>query len=121
MLGPHLFLIYINDLNEAVTHSKVHHFADEINLLYISNSLKDKNRKVNYDLRHIVKWFRANKILLNSGKTELILFRSKNKNIIKNMNFRICGRKINIICKIKYLGLTLEEHLTFKYHLENLN
>ena len=69
---------------------------DETNLLHINNSLKDKNRKVNYDLRHIVKWLRANKILLNSGKTELILFRSKNENIIKNMNFRIGGQKYHL-------------------------
>ena len=89
-------------------------------MLYISNSLKDTNRKVNYDLRHIVEWLRANKISLNSGKTELILFRSKHKNITKNMNFRISGKEINIICKTKYLGVILEKHLTFKYHLENL-
>ena len=56
VLGPVLFLIYINNLNGVVTHSKVHHFADDTNILYISNSLKDTNRKVNYDLRHIVEW-----------------------------------------------------------------
>ena len=93
VLGPVQFLIYINDLNGVVTHSKVHHFANDTNILYISNSLKDTNRKVNYDLRHIVEWLRANKISLNSGKTEFILFRSKNKNINKNMNFRTSGRK----------------------------
>ena len=49
---------------------------------------------------------------LNSDKTELILFRSKNKKITKNMNFRISGQKINIICKTKYLGLILDESLT---------
>ena len=53
---------------------------------YASNSLKDINRKVNYDLRHIVEWLRANKISLNSGKTELVLFRYKNKKITKSMN-----------------------------------
>ena len=93
VLGPLLFLIYIDDLNGGVTHSKVYHFADDTNMLYISHSLKDTNRKVNYDLRHIVEWLRANKISLNSGKTEFILFRSKNKNINKNMNFRTSGRK----------------------------
>ena len=83
VFGPLLFLIYINDLNGAGTHSKAHHFVDDRNMLYISNSVKDINRKVNYDLRHIVAWLRANKVLLNSGKTELILFRSKNKKLRK--------------------------------------
>ena len=54
VLGPLLFLIYINDLNGTVTHSKVHYFVDNKNMLLISNSLKDIDRKVNYDLRHIV-------------------------------------------------------------------
>ena len=120
VLGPLLFLVYINDLNGAVTYSKVHHCADETNMLHISNSLKDTNREINYDLRHIVEWLRANKISLNSGKTKLIIFTSKNKNITKNMNFRTGGQKINIICNTKHLGLTLDKHLTFKYHLENL-
>ena len=121
VLGPLLFLIYINDLNDAVTFSKIHHFADDTNILYTSKYLKDINGKVNYDLRHIVEWLRANKISLKTGKTELVLFRSKNKQITKDMNFRISGQKINILCKTKYLGIILDEHLTFKYHLENLN
>ena len=45
VLGPLLFLIYINDLNGAVAHSKAHHFADDKNILYFSNSLKDINKK----------------------------------------------------------------------------
>ena len=49
VLGPLLFFIYINDLNGAVPISKIHQFADDTNMLYTSNSLKDLNRKVNYD------------------------------------------------------------------------
>ena len=52
VVGSLLFLIYINDLNVAVTHSKVYRFANDTNMLYISNSLKDTNGKVNYDLGH---------------------------------------------------------------------
>ena len=98
-LGPLLFLIYINDLDDAVKHSMVLQSADDTdtNMVYISNSLNNINRKVNFDLRHIVEWLRANKISLNSGKTELILFRSKNKEITKNENLRINGQKIYII------------------------
>ena len=43
-------------------HSKIHHFADDTNTLCTSKSLKDINRKVNYNLRQIVEWLRANKI-----------------------------------------------------------
>ena len=83
-------------------------------MLYTSKSLRDINRKV-------FEWLRANKISLNTGTTELVLFRSKNKNITQNINFRISGQKIDILCKTKYLGIILDEHLTFKCHLENLN
>ena len=69
VLGPPLFLIYINDLNGVVNFSKVHHFADDTNILYTSNSLKDMNRQVNRDLKSIAEWLKANKIFLNSGKT----------------------------------------------------
>ena len=89
-------------------------------MLYISNALKDINKKVSYDLGDIAQWLRVNKISLNSGKTELILFRSKNKNITKNINFRISWQKIDIICKTKFLGLILDKHPTLQYHLEKL-
>ena len=75
---------------------------------------------INRDLKSIAEWLKANKISLNSGKTELVLSRSKDKKITKNMNFRISGQKINMISQTRYLGLMLDEHLTFKYYLQNL-
>ena len=45
LLGPILFLIYINDLNGVVNFSKIHHFADDTNILYASNSLKRHKQK----------------------------------------------------------------------------
>ena len=44
ILGPLLFLVYINDLHEAVTHSLVHHFADDTDMLYCSKSFKKINK-----------------------------------------------------------------------------
>ena len=120
VLGPLLFLIYINDLVYAVQHSKVHHFADDTNILCTSKSLKDINKKVNHDLKNIVEWVRAYKISLNFSKTELILFRSKNKLINKKMNFRISGQKVEMVKKTKYLGIILDKNLSFKYNIENL-
>ena len=50
VLGPLLFLIYINDLHRATNYSEVHHFADDTNLLYSSKSVKDINKVINFEL-----------------------------------------------------------------------
>ena len=68
VLGPLLFLLYINDLNQAIKFCKVHHFADDTNLLCLSNSIKKLNKLVNTDLKHLVNWLNANKISLNVKK-----------------------------------------------------
>ena len=65
VLGSLLFLLYINDLNQATKFCKVHHFADDTNLLCLSNSTKKLNKQVNADLKHLLNWLNANKIPLN--------------------------------------------------------
>ena len=54
VLGPLLFLLYINDLNQAIKSCKVHHFADNINLLCLCNSIKKLNKQVKADW---LNWF----------------------------------------------------------------
>ena len=68
VLGPILFLLYINDLNQAIKFCKVHHFADDTNLLCLSNSIKKLNKLVNADLKHLLHWLNANNISLNVKK-----------------------------------------------------
>ena len=50
VLGPLLFLIYINDLHEAISHSLIHHFADDTNILICNKSIKKINKYLNHDL-----------------------------------------------------------------------
>ena len=82
-LGPLLFLIYINDLNTAIKHCKVHHFVDDTNLLHINGSIKKLNKTISLDfklkLSDLTNWFNTNKISLNVIKTQLILFKPKIK------------------------------------------
>ena len=54
VLGLLLFVLYINDLNQAIKFCKVHHFDDDTNLLCLSNSIKKLNKLVNADLKYPV-------------------------------------------------------------------
>ena len=54
VLGPLLFLLYINDFNRAIKFCKVHHFADDTNLLCLCNTIKKLNKLVNADLKQPV-------------------------------------------------------------------
>ena len=113
-------MIYINDLHECITYSTAYHFADDTNLLIINNSLKKLNKHINHDLSNLVQWLRANKISLNTKKTELVLFKSKRTKITKHLNFRISGQKIIPVKNIKYLGIKIDEHLSFAPHTQEL-
>ena len=68
VVAPILFSRYINSLNQAIKFRKAHHFADDTNLLCLSNFIKKVNKVVNADLKHLVNWLNANKILLNVKK-----------------------------------------------------
>ena len=120
VLGPLLFLIYINDLNLSVKNSTVHHFADDTNLLYINKSLKLICKKVNYDLKGITDWLNANRISLNVNKTEFVIFRSPRKPIDSEINIKLNGKHLYPSTHIKYLGVLIDEHLSWKPHIDEL-
>ena len=68
VFGPLLFLIYTNNLNQAIKFCKVHHFADDTNLLHFSKSITKLNKYVNVDMKNLTGWFNANKFSLNMQK-----------------------------------------------------
>ena len=121
VLGPLLFLIYINDLHIAIRHSKVFHFADDTNLLRISKSPKKLQKEINYDLKLLYQWLLANKISLNETKTELILFHKPNQIINYNFKIKINGYRITPTNRIKYLGIYLDATLSGKVQTDLLN
>ena len=118
VLGPLLFLIYINDLHSAIKFCSVRLFADDTNLLIKNKSLKQIRKYLNLDLRNLANWLKANKISLNAGKTELIIFRHPNKEINYDLKIKIEGKKLIPSKYVKYLGLLIDEHLNWSYHVD---
>ena len=114
VLGPILFLIYINDLHHSIKYCTTYHFADDTNLLNISKDYKTLERQVNYDLFNLHKWLVANKISLNQGKTELIYFRKSGPAPI--LNIKLHGKRLIPSTFVKYLGVYLDEYLNGEAH-----
>ena len=86
VLGPLLFLLYINDRHNAFTYITTIHFADDTTLLTNNKSLKQLKKHLNYDLRFLCNWLSANKISLNASKTELLLSHRVGKDYDLNGN-----------------------------------
>ena len=74
VLGPLLFLLYIDDLNKPIKNLRAYHFADDTNILLSNKSLELLAKKMNQDLKNLTQWLKVNKLSLNIKKTELITF-----------------------------------------------
>ena len=122
ILGPLLFLLYINDMHHAIEFSTTYHFADDTNLFYSCKSFKSLRKNLNKDLALLYDWLCANRLSLNAGKTEFIVFRPprlKARN--DRLTLRLHHTKLFESSKIKYLGLILDNKLSWKYHIAELS
>ena len=120
VLGPLFFLIYIDDLNTAIKHCKIHHFVDDTNLLHTNDSIKKLNKAVNSDLKNLTNWLNANKISLNVSKTELILFKPKMKKLDSNLKLKLIGKRLYPTKLVKYLDIKTDENLTWIDHINDM-
>ena len=103
--------MFINDLHKEVEFSSVLHFADDTILLPIDISLKKIKKHISKYLKLTADWIRVNKLSLNASKTEIVLFKPRNKKITKQINFCVSGQKIKQSSQVRYLGVILQDDL----------
>ncbi len=121
VLGPLLFLVYINDLPNASNKLKFYLFADDTNIYFESIDLSNLLRTVNKELKSIKRWLDANKLSLNIDKTNYIIFHSSSRNVPSDSTIKIGKKYIKRVKFVKFLGILLDEHLSWKYHLSELS
>ena len=114
ILGPLLFLLYINDLPECLNITRPPLFADDTNLTASGDSINDAEFAVNSDLVNLRNWLIANKLSLNVAKTEFMLIGSKRMIKESHPNIFVENKQIKQVYKCKTLGIIVDQHLSCK-------
>ena len=116
VLGPLLFLIYINDLPNSMSTVKSILFADDTTIFSSHENIHTLCRDISADLHLVNEWLIDNSLTLNVSKTYYTIFsmRKVPDNICITIGQRVLDRKSNG----KFLGVVLDEKLTFKEHIK---
>ena len=122
ILGPVLFLIYINDISNS-TSLNLLSFADDTTIYHSDCDIDNLTLTLNHELKNIYNWLCANKLCLNVKKTQYCIFSPKNSNYEVKGSVKINNEVINQIGKynkdesVKFLGISIDKHLTWKEHI----
>jgi len=99
-------------------------FADDTNVFMSNKSIEVLVNTMNAELKLVGEWFKANKLSLNLAKTNFILFCSKRKielNLDCNMTITIDNQSITRVSSSKFLGVHIDEQLTWKEHITDIS
>lgn len=122
ILGPLLFLLYINDLPNCLSKSQPRLYADDTHLTYVGVDPADIESNLNHDLANITDWLIANKLTLNATKTEFMLIgtRQKISNLDHHPKPEINGTPIDEVTCAKSLGVLIDSNLTWRDHVDKI-
>jgi hypothetical protein len=120
ILDPLLFLIYINDLPMGTdSDTKVVLFADDTSIIITSPNQERLQTALNKNLSDINLWFKANFLSLNFNKTYYLQFRTKNY-IDNTLDIIYLNKNIADCPYTKFLGLMVDDNLTWNNHIDQL-
>ena len=115
ILGPLLFLIYLNNFPKCLTFGKVITFAEDTNLFFNSGFYRALYEVTNIQLKHVEAWLSANKLTLNTEKTLYIAFKTPNSlPLFTALSIQFKNKHPKRVNICKFLGLTIIEHLSWK-------
>jgi hypothetical protein len=120
ILGPLLFLVYINDITGVTEICDKIIFADDTNLLFHCKTYSNLSDVVNNEMEKFLDWFRANKLSLNIGKTKFMHFKPTNRPSNESpLAIKIGNEVIEEVSCIKFLGVFLSCNLSWTEHIKS--
>ena len=119
ILGPLLFVLYINDLPQCLENCSINMYADDTVMYFTNLCTSEIARVVQDDLNRVVQWMESSRLILNQSKTKSMLFGSW-QNLAKSPNFciQLYGKTLETVAKFSYLGVVFDENLSWKDHVE---
>lgn len=120
VLGPLLFLLYINDFHRSSKLFNFHLFADDSNLFLANKSLEFIQDTCNTELKKIHTWLCANKLSLNIDKSNYVIFHPSQKRISVPINLKINNKSVKQKNSVKYLGVMVDKNLNWKEQVNQL-
>jgi exonuclease III len=121
ILGPFLFLIYVNDFNRCTKHFSMIHYADDTTLTTTINTAHtDTSDTITNNLSQIYTWLCANKLALNISKTKFMIFHTPQTHIILP-NLQINNIQIHATETFNFLGISLTHHLNWNTHIKKIS
>ena len=121
VLGPLLFLLYINDLANVSDVIRFILFADDSNIFFHSKNPDDLIDLANAEIPKILKWLATNKLTLNVSKTHFVIFRNPGKSIVVTKTLYINNTAISQEPYTKFLGVYLDENLNWSKHIKEIS
>lgn len=118
VLGPLLFLMYINDLPDSISHDCVL-FADDTTIAIRGKNLNSYEFEINDTLRRTIEWLSANNLKANVSKTKYMQFYPYQAKPQK-LNVKYQGQTVQETMSSNFLGITLDSHCNWKDHISNL-
>lgn len=117
ILGPLLFNLYINDLPSIITNSSVTLYADDVSLITSHRELAVVKDEVLRSVENIDQWLSSNHLMLNSAKTEMMLFGNRGAAL---QDVEVCGGRVRPAETLKFLGIQLDPALKWFGHTDCL-
>ena len=121
VLGPLLFLIYINDIPNSSRLLRFHLFADDTSIFLSDKSIDKIEETLNEELKNVFQWLLSNKLSLNVKKSNFVIFRPVRKKPPRNINLEINSDSIEELESTKYLGVILDQNLNWKKHISHVS
>lgn len=123
VLGPLLFLIYINDIVEIASDSyEIRLFADDALIYTTGYSSKEINDKLNKQMEEVDKWVKINRLCVNVEKTKVMLVRGVRKKVNEeNIKIKLRSKELEVVTEIKYLGIIIDKNLNFSKHVDYIS